>query len=163
MYWKGQKSYRPQKVKNTLIKTAVQVAAKKGRYIFGTKSMQYINQPCVCLCVCVFACVRARALVHPSINSPSWVLRLKKRRSLSLFRTCFPPTTNRSRSSTRDSSKRWSSVWHSGQYCCLLLWTQRRKVENNNTFKSILCLILINNLASTYKIIIHIFYVGLYI
>ena len=51
--------------------------------------------------------------------SPSTVLRRKTKPSQSLSKTWSPPATIHFTSFTRDSSKRWSSVWHSGQYLCV--------------------------------------------
>lgn len=54
-------------------------------------------------------------LVYPS---PFRVLQGKTRRFQILLTTWSPPATIRSTSSTRDSSKRWSRGWRSGQYVC---------------------------------------------
>lgn len=61
--------------------------------------------------------------------SPSRVLWGKTRPSQSLLRTWSPPATIRSTSFTRDSSKRWSSGWRSGQ--CLFAVFVDTKLESN--------------------------------
>lgn len=64
---------------------------------------------CVNVCVCVFA-----------LPSPSRVLWGQTRPCRTLSGTSSLPTTIRSTSSTRGSSKRWSRGWRSGQCPCFI-------------------------------------------